>query len=201
MAALKPSTAKIRKFKKDLRIMSEKRIIQKYLIFGNPFIFSDSEEKYYELKEEIAEFFEISPTQVIMTGSCKLGFSLKPKKTWTHLTEESDIDITIISEILFNRLWKEMIDHKNSIDLLDISDTENKDFHSFLKYFFKGWLCLSLFKFKFPMNDEIFEFKKTLQQKHKRRISFGIFKNEYYFEIYHQKNLNRIKGLEKNDKL
>ena len=57
------------------------------------------------LKAEISSHFGERPENVYLVGSAKLGFSIAPHKLWQPFSDESDIDVVIISEDLFKSLW------------------------------------------------------------------------------------------------
>ena len=50
----------------------------------------------------------IDYNNVIIVGSGKLGFSIKPNKRYVEFGEDSDIDIAIISPKLFEEIWDEV---------------------------------------------------------------------------------------------
>jgi hypothetical protein len=83
----------------------EEIIVQKYIVHGTPYIFKDDEDKYFDLKREIASNFSEHYSNIYMVGSAKLGFSIAPQKCWQHFTTESDIDMVIISNKLFESFW------------------------------------------------------------------------------------------------
>lgn len=175
---------------------SLEKIIDKYLLFGTPYIFKDDENKFYELKNEIAGFLKVSQTNIFVVGSAKLGFSIAPKKRYKHFNEESDIDIAIIDGATFLRYWKILYEY-NTIGRAWSSD-EEKTYRKFLEYFFKGWLRPD--KFPSTMNEkrEWFDFFKSLQKKYKFKISAGIYYDINVFSGYNRENLNSIREVIKN---
>ncbi len=100
----------LEEFKTDLRnaAMTEVAILDKYIFSGNPFIFCANTGLYAQLKAKITTHFGIGITAAHMVGSAKLGFSVAPDKLWKPFGEESDIDMVIISEDVFNILWEEL---------------------------------------------------------------------------------------------
>lgn|GEM_PF-6560954 len=101
---------RIKEFKDDLINMaiSETEIVRKHLSFGTPYIFQDSEAIYFNLKKDIADFFNSNPSKIFMVGSAKLGFSIAPRKIWREIQDESDIDMVIVSNEIFEKYWKEL---------------------------------------------------------------------------------------------
>ncbi len=182
-------------FKADLNndTLSEHKLVEKHILFGTPYIFSSNEPLYYELKQEVADKFELSTTKVIVVGSAKLGFSIAPRKLWRPINDESDIDVVIISEELFDRFWKEL--HIFNVNLISRTDAEDKLYKEFLEYFFKGWIRPDKFPFSYSFKQEWFDFFRDISYKKydKRKVTGAIFKNEYFFTQYHKANLRRLR--------
>lgn len=126
----------------------EEVIVQKHIVHGTPYVFNDDEDKYFDLKREIAIRFSEHYTNIHMVGSAKLGFSIAPEKLWQPFTIESDIDIAIVSAKLFETLWVSV--HDFNIGLTSRTKDEDKKYKSFLSYFFKGWIRPDLFPFEYP---------------------------------------------------
>ena len=175
---------------------SLEKIIDKYLLFGTPYIFRDDENKFYDLKNEIAGFLKVSQTNIFVVGSAKLGFSIAPEKRYKHFNEDSDIDIAIIDGATFLRYWK--ILYKYNATCRAWSNDEAKTYRKFLEYFFKGWLRPD--KFPMTMNErkEWFDFFTSLRKKFKFKIAAGIYYDIDVFSGYNRENLNSIREVIKN---
>lgn len=172
------------------------KIIDKYLLFGTPYIFKDDENKFYELKNEIAGFLKVSQTNIFVVGSAKLGFSIAPEKRYKHFNEDSDIDIAIIDGATFLRYWKILYEYNTTGRAWSIN--EEKTYRKFLEYFFKGWLRPD--KFPSTMNEkkEWFDFFQSLQKKYKFKIAAGIYYDIDVFSGYNRENLKSIREVIKN---
>jgi len=183
-------------FKKELsdELVADIAIIHKYLLHGTPILYKDKEDLYFELKQEIASFFKISPTNVVMVGSAKLGFSIAPHKLWNNFSEESDIDIVVISEDVFDEYWKELLDF--NIKVKARSKEEDDRYRKFLEYFLKGWLRPDLFPFKYNKKSTWFDFFKSISYGNKfgnYKVTGAIFRNQYFFEKYHSTNIQKLR--------
>lgn len=184
-------------FKKYLsdETYSELEIVRRFYCFGHTHIFSNEKEKYFLLKEKIANYFNIHPNEVLMIGSGKLGFSIAPGQDWKHFNIDSDIDIAIISEKAFNFYWSGLLDF--NIDIQRRTFKEEKRYRKFLKYFFKGWIRPDLFSFDFSGKSEWFDFFKDLSayffEFGEHKISAGLYKDFKSFEMYHQSNIKRLR--------
>lgn len=82
-----------------------------------------------------------------MIGSAKLGFSIAPSKLWKEFNEESDIDIVVVSDKIFDIYWQELFEF--NIELTARSQGEQDLYEKFLNYFFRGWIRPDLFSFNF----------------------------------------------------
>src|SRR5262245_24648755 len=96
-------------FKLSLSSMSVDHIVKRHMTFGDCYILG--EDAYFSLKYEVAKNFNIHPSEVLMVGSGKLGFSIVQSKRYSPFRDTSDIDIAIISPALFDRVWKDVYDY------------------------------------------------------------------------------------------
>lgn len=186
---------RINNLKHDLNngLIPDKAIIRKYLLHGTPLCYSENEDLYFELKNMVADQFNISTTKIVMVGSAKLGFSIAPHKLWKKFDDESDIDIVVISESLYDQYWKELLDF--NIDVKARTGTEDSNYRKFLEYFLKGWIRPDLFPFKYSGKEAWFDFfnKISYGKFGNHKIAAAIFRNEYFFEHYHMRNINQLR--------
>jgi hypothetical protein len=94
------------RFKVDVRKFASSSVVDRHVIFGDSYILDD--DSYFNLKERIADHFNIHPPQVVMVGSGKLGFSIANPKRYRSFGETSDLDIAIVAPNLFDRIWEEV---------------------------------------------------------------------------------------------
>ena len=165
------------------------RIMNKYLLYGIPYIFESNEDIYFQLKEEISEHFGIQQTQIFVVGSAKLGFSIAPHKLFKHVNEDSDVDVAIICDSLFDYFWKET--YKYNITIVSRNEEEDRNYRMFLDYLYKGWVRPDYLPCH--MRKEWFEFFKKLYGKYERKIAAGIYRDNEFFMDYHRTNLKRIR--------
>lgn len=183
-------------FKNKLRdeVISDIEIVQGYITHGRAFVFEDDDEKYFKLKRMVAQKFGLNPQDVIMIGSAKLGFSISPLKRWQPFRDESDIDMVIISSDIFDRFWRELYDF--NIKLTDRTVKEEKQYYSFLDYFFKGWLRPDVFPFSYVGRNEWLGFFKSISYGEfgDHKISGAVFRDWGFYEAYHTGNIREIRN-------
>jgi hypothetical protein len=113
-------------FLEIVKINSPEFVVQRYILDEPPFAFRENMEQYYELRKLVCEKFGIHYMDFSIIGSAKLGFSLNPDKIGKAFSEDSDIDIAIISNQLFDKVWTDLIEYRNS-NTIDIRlDPETK---------------------------------------------------------------------------
>ena len=95
-------------FKKDLYVRDLRDIVRKHITTGDPVVIRP--DTYYELRRDVASKFNIHPNSVVLVGSCRLGFSLKPERRYQPIQASFDVDVTIISAALFDFYWDRVFD-------------------------------------------------------------------------------------------
>ena len=65
----------------------------------------------FRFKKDVSSYFNIHPSQIVMVGSAKLGFSISPHKRYREFGDTSDIDLAIISKELFDNVSDSLLDY------------------------------------------------------------------------------------------
>lgn len=177
-------------------------LVQKHLIEDKTFFFSEIKNgEEYNFKKDIASTLKVHIRDVIIVGSGKFGFSLKPDNADFGLylfkefdynfknkisDKKSDLDIAIVSSYLFDKeienLYKYTGFYKN------LWDNRN----SFGKYVLKGKLAIRFLPTEFKLTKEIIEVQEKYQIEYGREVNIEIYKSWYFFETYHQENFKNI---------
>ena len=187
---------KINKFKADLPIMTTTSLFHKYVTFEDCYIFS--RERYIELREEVAKHFNIHPSDVLVVGSAKMGFSITRGKRYRPFGDTSDIDVAIISSELFDEIWKQVFDYWAEGGSLDDTAWPQRDRNAFNKYLFRGWIRPD----KLP-SSRIFELGRDWWQFFEQlpssglygpsKIAGGLYKSWHFLEKYQSVCINECK--------
>ncbi|MBZ2405151.1 hypothetical protein [Liquorilactobacillus hordei] len=129
-----------------------------------------------------------------IVGSAKIGFSLNPNKHLKQFDDDSDIDIAIISERIFNDLWKKLLE-----------ESASNYFINYARYsscIFKGYLndkTLSTDDFTdINIQNSFSEISKALRYELsiQHEINYRIYKDWRSFNIYQKKSIEKIKEKE-----
>jgi len=195
-------TQRINDFKSDLANKPEEYVLRKNVIFGECFHLDSK--KYYELKQEIANKFNLHPSCILMVGSGKLGFSLSEKivrdeqgqeierkERYREFSENSDLDIAIVSPLLFDKYWLDIYKHARTW----YCDKQFKD------YLFSGWIRPDKFpptSDEFKLRKEWFEYFEELSSSSRYgrySISAGLYKDWHFLESYQLKSISQCKSM------
>lgn len=124
------------KAKGDAGLLGE--VCKKFLLHGTPFVFYGREDDFFEFRRRIAEKFNVGFHEVFLVGSAKLGFSPYKDKVFDL---NSDIDVVIVSEALFNDMLLRIKDYQMELRRArrSISIREQQVYHEFLEYTAIGW--------------------------------------------------------------
>lgn len=177
-------------------------IVQKYLIEESSYFFDNIiEGEEFDFKKDIANILDVHIRDIVIVGSGKLGFSLKPDSSESGLylfkefdynysnkitEKKSDLDIAIISSYLFDKEIKNLYDHTDYYRNIWVHRND------FAKFALKGRLIIRYLPSDFPLTKEILFVQQKYQQKYGREINIEIYKSWYFFETYHQENIKNI---------
>ncbi|SRR5258707_1535843 len=178
--------ARIAKFKNDLPTLDNSTLVRKYITFGDSYLLD--EEQHFSLRVMISKQFEIHPSEVLVVGSAKMGFSIAENKRYRPFNDRSDIDIAIISEDLFNKIWRLVFDFWEENENTDSIVYWAKENH-FKDYLFRGWIRPDKLPpaSKFDLSKRWWEFFRKLTNEGSYgpyKISAGLYKSWYYLERY-----------------
>lgn len=102
-----PEAHKIQSIAKNGGNVARSAIARLWLSEGIPYAFKESPILYDEIRSWLANRLDVDPKEISITGSGRIGQSLNPKQLGKNFSEESDLDLFIISENLLERLRKD----------------------------------------------------------------------------------------------
>ncbi len=196
----------VNEFKKICILLDSNFIVQKYIIDGPTYFFDDifiGDE--FEFKKEIANILKVHIRDIVIVGSGKLGFSLKPDhdvpetglykfKKFDHDFEldnnlnKSDLDIAIVSSRLFDIELENLYNHTDSYKYFI-----GKNRTDFAKYILKGRFKIDYLPIDFPLTNELSLAQSNFKSIYGRNVNIEIYKSWHFFEKYHINNLLSIK--------
>lgn len=165
--------------------------VNKYLFHGIPHVFMNKENEYFEFRNRIADKFKISFHEVFIVGSGKLGFSYHKDKLFDY---NSDIDVVIVNENLFEDFYSKISDYQYKLDksYKTISSDERNTYYEFMRYLIKGWMRPDKLPTSFQIDllkTEWFDFFESISYEKSEvgdyKVSAGLFKNHSYLQKYY----------------
>lgn len=182
-------TSRLALFKADLKVKSAQEVVRRHISFGD--CFALDEEQHFQLKSAVASQFDLNPVDVFIVGSAKLGFSIAPSKRYRHFGNYSDIDIAVVSDRLFDRVWEEAYEYARKGGYWEAQ-------RQFERYFFKGWIRPDMLPSSpiFGFSNAWWEFFRTLTASHNFgpfRIRAGIYRGNRFLEGYQEKAVSACK--------
>ncbi len=190
----------VKKFKQDCLNKKPNVVVQKYLLDGSSYFF-DSEENTdeFQFKIDISQSLGVHLRDIVIVGSGKLGFSIKPDKVEPSLfpfksfdeTKKSDLDIAIVSNKLFDNQLIRLYEFTSQYYNMEIWK-DKKDRNALAKYILKGWLKPDFIPIGYKISDKIQDVQSKYKMEFGRDINIGIYKSWYYFEDYHINNIRKI---------
>ena len=173
-------TVRIQAFKSDLLLLTDSMMVQKHITYGDCFVLGQGD--YFELKSEVSDRFRVHPSEVVVVGSGKLGFSIAPSKRYRIFGDESDIDLAIVSTTLFEQIWTDVFEYTNEGE----SWQDEKEFKDYL---FRGWVRPDKLPpaNKFAFCREWWDYFRGLERQGRYgdyKIRAGIYKSWRFLESY-----------------
>lgn len=76
---------------------------------GPPFIFRENADNYTTFKGALGHALGVGADDVVIVGSARLGFSVRPDKFGEAFGENSDVDVIVVSQTLFDQSWIDLL--------------------------------------------------------------------------------------------
>jgi hypothetical protein len=178
------------RYKRDLKYPSIE-VVQKHILTGQPVALD--EEQYFLLRNRVGKKFNVLPVEVILVGSCRIGFTLvdKPDRKrprYSPIHQGSDLDIAVVSSRLFDVYWEGV--YQYSAENLAFSTTEEGQ--RFRDTLFQGWIEPDALPpaHRFSRAREWFEFFRQISQDRQygnRRASARVYRSWDRLTAYQQR--------------
>lgn len=83
---------------------SKMAIARLWLSEGIPFAFKSKPALYESVRAWLGIRLNVDPKEIHVTGSARIGQSLAPSKIGTRFGEHSDLDLFVVSQVLFDQM-------------------------------------------------------------------------------------------------
>jgi hypothetical protein len=98
-------------------------LVDEYVFSDRPFAFRELPEAMPKLRSHLSTRLKLNEKNVVIVGSAQVGFSLSPDSFFRPFSKESDIDVLVVDEKLFDTIWTTILQwHYPRRSWLDASD-------------------------------------------------------------------------------
>ncbi len=197
----------IDEMKAAIECKTAEEIYNEYFISGDVWIFKSifGDKWFYQydkFKKYVAQKLDVHYNNIGIAGSAKLGFSLNPAKSYMPFNENSDIDIIIVSQNLFNEFWNQYLNDSYN-PTARINNMSKVCFCVFRKYMSLDCFRNNDYYNKWQKKIDGFEKDIQLRFQIENDIHYRIFESWDSVKMYYISSINRLIELKeiKNDEI
>jgi len=197
----------IDEFRAALLVRPLEALVREYIFQGLAYAFRQKPESMEILHRHLFRTLNLSQRNVIVVGSAKLGFSLSPDTFPRQFSEESDIDVLVVDESLFDRLWLTLLKWQYPRRLVQLGRPDAEWASCRRKEVYWGWLTPDRIRFEglsFP--DELrplrdistrwFNAFRSLSEYREfaaRNVTGRLYRTWHHAFLYHVEGLRQIR--------
>lgn len=181
-----------------LREKGGKHVYNHCLLDENVYIFEKlfgglALSRYHDFKIAVSSVLDVSAKNVAIVGSAKTGFSLAPRKNFSAFGDQSDLDLVIVSPVLFRSLWDSYLNFISGYAGVSYSLVAKNVFKHFISIKDSELVGDKLIHFS-EWAIKVGELKRSLQLEFRMPadINYRIYEDWSFVERYHVAGLNDI---------
>jgi hypothetical protein len=193
-------------FKRILLNEPLESVVKQHIFQGTPFVFRDQPKLYQDLRDHIGTSLRLPHENIIVVGSAQVGFSLAPDNSFVAFSEESDIDVVVVNERLFDQGWQTLLrwnyPRRHHLPVPELKWTRNR-----MEELYWGWFSPDRIHFdglSFPealkplrdLSTQWFDAFQSLSQNEtfaRRTVSGRLYRTWDHALLYHTHGLQRLK--------
>ena len=197
----------VAEFKNILLTETTQNIAKEYIFKGSPYVFRNKPKDLDALKNHLVSKLPIMKPNITIVGSAKLGFSLNPDTFFRQFSDESDVDVIVVDEALFDKVWMAVLDWHYPRRLTTLGKLDGEWARTRRKELYWGWFVpdqISYEGLSFPhalkplrdISTDWFNAFKSLSQYQefsRRQISGRLYRTWDHAFRYHSEGLRLIK--------
>ena len=84
-------------------------VVREYVFASQSYVFRDHPEQEALFLDLLGDRLETNRDDITIVGSAKIGFSLSPHNFPRLFSDESDIDVVVVNETLFDQIWRTIL--------------------------------------------------------------------------------------------
>lgn len=180
---------RVQEFHAALIELEVREVVRKYITTGMPAAIAEKD--YYDLRRDVAKEFKLHPNAVVLIGSCRVGFSLKPNKLYAPTHSNSDLDLALVSMERFDDFWDRVFHYAKFNPSWD-------EKWRFEKSLFNGWIDPRWLPPvpRFETAKHWIEFFDTIMRSRRfgtRRLTARLYRTWEHLESYQERMVRRCR--------
>jgi hypothetical protein len=183
-------------FKSYIRTHSDEEVVQFLLFDEIPYCFQNNLGLYKEFRSVICNNLSIHPQNFSIIGSAKIGFSLNVHKNiGKQFDESSDIDIVLVSNEMFERIWYKLLEFRKMI-VYKLDEKAKQRFMELQKIMFYGRIRMDKLSNQFDYAKKWWEIFNLLSIEKKygpRLVRAALFKTWKHVSDYYENGISQIR--------
>lgn len=93
-------------------VQSRYELVDQQVLRGVPHVFEHAPRGYQLMKRAVARALGIATADVAVVGSAQSGFSLDPNRFPAAFRKDSDVDVVVVSDKLFDVSWIDLLTNR-----------------------------------------------------------------------------------------
>ena len=186
-------------FEDLLRTRSLDYIVETHLFSGMPFSFSDRPEVHRQMVKKISRGLQVPREDICIVGSGRIGFSLSPNNFGDPFNQYSDLDVVVVSPLLFDPSWLDILTNRRTRwSLLRERTQEHLKEHQERHYIYRGWINPSFVAEALGIGEQwVTTFNELSQIPYlsSRSVQGRLYRSWEHARTYHRWSLGKVRGM------
>lgn len=184
-------------------------VVDRYIFSGTPYVFRENPDDLQKLRAHLASAIKLEAERIIVVGSAMLGFSLNPENFPRQFSDESDVDVVVINDALFDRIWATILRWHYPRRLTMLGKVDGEWAQTRRKDIYWGWFVpdairyegLSLPDVLKPLRDlsaawfDAFKSLSLYPEFARRNVSGRLYRTWDHARLYHVDGLRQIQEI------
>ena len=173
-------------------------ILSDLLSNGLPFCFFQRPELYGQMMDRVTQGLGVREADLCVVGSAKIGFSLSPYKFGDPFSNRSDIDIVVVSSVLFDECWLDILTNRRTPwRLLREKTRDRLTAHRNDNYVYRGWIYPDSIAEALNIGQEwlnTFNGLSTIPDLAARPVNTRLYRTWEHARAYHRRSLRQVRN-------
>lgn len=172
-------------------------VLENHVFSGLPFSFANQPTLYQQMIDAISKGLQVPRGDICIVGSAKIGFSLSPDTFGRPFTDQSDLDIVVVSASLFDSGWINILtNNRTRWSLLRDSTRHSLELHRENHYIYNGWIRPEAIIEALDLGEawlNTFNGLSRIPELSARNIGGRLYRTWNHARAYHKRGLSKIK--------